>query len=110
MELAGAGKAFSFWFSGVFFNPLLARSSNFVHAVHQLSDGEKNYIVYVFFAYSLLSLLLLVVLVFYFVVLLNYLYLNTRVSHFINFSSPPLWGGMGGVSKRLLGPKCWLPG
>jgi len=43
----------------------------------------------------------------YFVVLLNCLYLNLRVFPFIHFSC---WGGTGGVSERLSGPSCRLPG
>jgi len=43
-----------------------------------------------------------------YVALLNCLYLNPRVSSFVHFSSPPLWGGRGDVSERPLGPSCQL--
>ena len=46
-----------------------------------------------------------------FVVLLNCLYLNPRVSFFGHFFSPSCWGGRRGVSERLSSaelPAAWL--
>ena len=68
---------------------------------------RKKIVLYIIWvAYSLL--LLLVIVVFSFVVLLNCLYLSPQVLLFVH--SPPHPAVGEGVSERLSGPSCWLPG
>jgi len=45
-----------------------------------------------------------------FVAFLNCLYLSPQVSPFVRLCSPSHWGRRGGMSERLPGASCWLPG
>ena len=45
-----------------------------------------------------------------FIVLLNCLYVNPRLSTFVHFSPPSLWGGKGGVSEWLSVAELPAPG
>jgi len=49
----------------------------------------------------IIIIITIISIIIYFVVLLNCLYLNPRVSPFAHFSSPFFWGRRGGASEQL---------
>ena len=86
------------------FPDFLAWSSNISQAVNCSSGGEKNWIVHsVFCIFIIILIINSIIISDCFVVSLNCLSLNTRVSPFVHFSSPSRCGGRGGGSEWLSG-------
>jgi len=82
-------------------------------AANWLLGGEKNYIVYNLFCIFMIIIIIVIsssICSSISFVLLNCLYLNPRVSHFVLFSSPSCWGGRGGVSEWLSGAELTAAG
>jgi len=76
--------------------------------VNWSSEGEKNCIVCSLFCIFIIIVVIIITIIsssssisIYCVAILNCLYLNSRVSPFVHFSSPSHWRGRGGVSERL---------